>query len=185
MQRMPYSRFTCAGFDCLANKGVLLIKVAVPGLSEPLTVIDTHMNSRGASGVRRSRADLAFAWQAAQLRDFVDANVPPSAPSILAGDLNVGTVGYRQLVIGSANPALKGGTDALRSALAGHAAVMDRSDAEAIADKGKDWMFVRNGTETKLNLEEVAVPFGHDRNGKSLSDHLGYVSYFTVENGAK
>jgi endonuclease/exonuclease/phosphatase family metal-dependent hydrolase len=171
VQRTPYSRFACAGFDCLANKGILLIKVAVPGLSEPLTIVDTHMNSRGASGVRRSRADLAFAWQAVQLRDFVDANV--------------GTAGYRQSIIGSTNPALKGGIDALRSALAGNAPIIDKPDAEAIANKGKDWMFVRSGTETKLNLEEVAVPFGRDPKGKSLSDHLGYVSYFAVEEEAR
>ena len=185
VQRTPYSRFACAGFDCLANKGILLIKVAVPGLSEPLTIVDTHMNSRGASGVRRSRADLAFAWQAVQLRDFVDANVPSSGPSVLAGDLNVGTAGYRQSIIGSTNPALKGGIDALRSALAGNAPIIDKPDAEAIANKGKDWMFVRSGTETKLNLEEVAVPFGRDPKGKSLSDHLGYVSYFAVEEEAR
>jgi endonuclease/exonuclease/phosphatase family metal-dependent hydrolase len=185
VRRMPYSRFACAGFDCLANKGILLVRVAVPGLSEPLTVIDTHMNSRGASGVRRSRADQAFEWQAVQLRGFVDANVSLCAPSVLAGDLNVGTVGYRQSIIGITNPALNGAVDALRSALAGKAVVIDTQDAKAIADKGKDWMFVRSGTETKLNLEEVAVPFGHGESGKSLSDHLGYVSYFAVKKGAR
>ena len=183
VRRMPYSRFACAGFDCLANKGILLVRVAVPGLSQPLTVINTHMNSRGASGVRRSRADQAFDWQAVQLREFVDSNVPPSATSILAGDLNVGTVGYRQSIIDSTNPALNGAVDALRSALAGKAMVVDTADAKAIADKGKDWMFVRSGTEAKLNLEEVAVPFGRDGSGKSLSDHLGYVSYFAVKKG--
>ena len=180
VRRTPYSRFACAGFDCLANKGILLIRVSVPGLSEPLTVIDTHLNSRGASGVRRSRADAAFAWQAAQLRDFVAANVPTSAPCVLAGDLNVGKVGVRQAIIGKTNPALQGAEDALRSALAGNAGMQGNSDAEAIVDKEKDWMFFRSSKGTQLQLEELAVPFGHDVNGRTLSDHLGYVSYFVV-----
>ncbi len=181
VRRMPYPRFACAGFDCLANKGVLLIKVAVPGASEPLVVVDTHLNSRGASGVRRSRADMAFAWQAAQLREFVGANVPSSAPAVVAGDFNIGRITYRQAIIGADNPALQGASDALRAALAGDAEVEDKADAAAIAEKGKDWMFVRSGTVTRLNLQEVAVPFGRDAHGRSLSDHLGYVSYYALQ----
>lgn len=181
IRRMPYSRFACAGFDCLANKGVLLVKVAIPGTSDPLVVIDTHLNSRGASGVRRSRADMAFAWQAVQLREFVGANVPSSAPAVVAGDFNIGRITYRQEIIGADNPALEGADDALRAALAGKAAVQDKADAEAIAEKGKDWMFVRSGTATTLKLQEVAVPFGRDARGKSLSDHLGYVSYYALQ----
>ena len=64
VKRMPYSRFACAGYDCLANKGVLLVRVAVPGVAKPLTVVETHMNSRGASGVPPQRSDAAYARQA-------------------------------------------------------------------------------------------------------------------------
>lgn len=185
VRRMPFSRFACAGFDCLANKGALFIEVSIPGSSGPLTVVETHMNSRGASGVRHSRADLAFAWQAAQLREFVSANVPSSAAAVVAGDLNIGRSAYRQAIISDSNPILVGGDDALRSALAGHAPVLDRSDAQRIADKGKDWMFVRSGSTMRLSLERVAVAFGPDSSGRSLSDHFGYVSYYAVEDSSR
>lgn len=184
VQREPYSRFACAGFDCLANKGILLVRVSVPGISQPLTVIDTHMNSRGASGVSLSRADTAYGWQAAQLRHFVAANVPSSAPAVVAGDLNVGTTAYRRAMISEANPLLSGASDALRTALAANAPLSDRVDAQAIVKGDKDWMFVRSGSATKLNLDSVAVPFGREAHGKSLSDHLGYVSYYRVQVGA-
>ena len=55
VKRMPYPRFACAGFDCLANKGVVLVRVQIPGSAELVTIIDTHMNSRGASGVAERR----------------------------------------------------------------------------------------------------------------------------------
>ena len=41
----------CAGFDCLANKGVLLARIAVPGMAQPLTVANAHLNARKAAGV--------------------------------------------------------------------------------------------------------------------------------------
>ena len=41
----------------LANTGVLVVQVSIPGASGPLAVVETHMNSRGAFGVRRAEAD--------------------------------------------------------------------------------------------------------------------------------
>jgi endonuclease/exonuclease/phosphatase family metal-dependent hydrolase len=39
----------CAGLDCLANKGVMLVRVAVPGVPGGVDVLNTHLNSKGAS----------------------------------------------------------------------------------------------------------------------------------------
>ncbi len=39
----------CAGYDCLANKGVMLVNVAVPGIPGGLDVVNTHMNSKAAA----------------------------------------------------------------------------------------------------------------------------------------
>jgi len=33
-----FSRLSCAGFDCLSNKGVLLARVSVPGVPEPTSL---------------------------------------------------------------------------------------------------------------------------------------------------
>ena len=53
----------CAGLDCLANKGVMLVSLEVPGLPTPVEIADTHMNSHGASKVPRKRYNEAHALQ--------------------------------------------------------------------------------------------------------------------------
>lgn len=184
VKRMPYARHACAGFDCLANKGMVLVRVAVPGAAQPLTVVDTHMNSRGASGVRHRRADTAYAWQAEQLRTFVRNNVPAAAPAIVAGDFNIGRTDYRRAMITGGGGVLPGSADALRTALGNGLRLPDQASAQAVVAMGNDWMFARGGCSTSLTLESVAVPFGREPNGASLSDHLGYVAHYRVENSA-
>ncbi len=46
----------CAGFDCLANKGVMMVHVDLPGLPEGLDIVNTHMNARKAAKVPKSRS---------------------------------------------------------------------------------------------------------------------------------
>ena len=43
-------------------------------------------------------------------------------------------------------------------------------------------LFARGGAGTQLTLEKVSVPFGKEPNGKSLSDHYGYVAYYSMGN---
>jgi hypothetical protein len=61
---------TCAGFDCLASKAILLTWVRVPGAADPIAFANTHLNSRHASGVSYDRANTAFARQFAIARPY-------------------------------------------------------------------------------------------------------------------
>lgn len=79
----------CAGLDCLANKGVMLASIQVPGLPVPVEIANTHLNSRGASGVPRSRATQAHHLQVDELKQFMQADRTPGAPLIVGGDFNV------------------------------------------------------------------------------------------------
>jgi endonuclease/exonuclease/phosphatase family metal-dependent hydrolase len=79
----------CAGLDCLANKGVMLVSLEVPGLPTPVEIADTHLNSKGASGVPRNRNRTAHHLQAAELAQFMAADRTPGAPLIVGGDFNV------------------------------------------------------------------------------------------------
>jgi len=180
VKRMPYSRFACAGYDCLANKGVLLVRIAVPGAMKPLTVVDTHMNSRGASGVPPQRSDAAYARQAEELRDFVSANIPADVPAVVAGDFNIKHDAFRRAMITGGGGVLSGAEDAIRSALSGGANLDNKAEVETIADHGADWLFARGGAGTRLRLERISVPFGKEANGKSLSDHYGYVAHYSL-----
>lgn len=184
VRRMPYPRFACAGFDCLANKGMLLVRVMVPGSAEPVDIIDTHMNSRGASGVADVRSDLAYHWQAQSLRQFVTANVPADAPAIVAGDFNIGVASDRLADVTGSGGVLEGGVDSVRTAVGGAVANPDAAATLAIANHNKDWMFGRSGTRTQLRLEGVTVPFGPNAAGHMLSDHMGYIATYRVGPGA-
>ena len=79
----------CAGLDCLANKGVMLVSLDVPGLPVPVEIADTHLNSKGASGVPRNRNRTAHHLQAAELGRFMETDRTPGAPLIVGGDFNV------------------------------------------------------------------------------------------------
>ena len=79
----------CAGLDCLANKGVMLVSLDVPGLPVPVEIADTHLNSKGASGVPRNRNRTAHHLQAQELGQFMQTDRTPGAPLIVGGDFNV------------------------------------------------------------------------------------------------
>uniref|UniRef100_B0T539 Endonuclease/exonuclease/phosphatase n=1 Tax=Caulobacter sp. (strain K31) TaxID=366602 RepID=B0T539_CAUSK len=79
----------CAGLDCLANKGVMLVSLDVPGLPVPVEIADTHLNSKGASGVPRNRNRIAHHLQAEELGRFMGTDRTPGAPLIVGGDFNV------------------------------------------------------------------------------------------------
>lgn len=79
----------CAGLDCLANKSVMLVAVQVAGLSTPVEIANTHLNSHGASKVPSSRFNAAHHLQAEELGRFLQASRTPGAPLIVGGDFNV------------------------------------------------------------------------------------------------
>jgi hypothetical protein len=49
------------------QQGVMLVSLEVPGLPTPVEIADTHLNSKGASGVPRNRNRMAHHLQAEEL----------------------------------------------------------------------------------------------------------------------
>jgi endonuclease/exonuclease/phosphatase family metal-dependent hydrolase len=86
---LPYARGSCAGFDCLANKGVAFARMVIPGVPGHVDLYTTHMNSMGASRVPERRHLAAHRKQARELGDWVASNSPPGVPVLLAGDFNM------------------------------------------------------------------------------------------------
>jgi endonuclease/exonuclease/phosphatase family metal-dependent hydrolase len=85
----PFNQWECAGFDCLANKGVLVVVVEVPGVPEEVALTTTHFNSRGASGVSEQRSLTAHNLQLDEANEFLDGLDEPTLPFIWGGDLNM------------------------------------------------------------------------------------------------
>jgi endonuclease/exonuclease/phosphatase family metal-dependent hydrolase len=85
----PFSHRSCAGSDCLSNKGALLARVAVPGVPDPVDIFDAHMNSRRVSGASRTRTLAAHLLETRELNAFIQQASPGPAPLLLAGDFNM------------------------------------------------------------------------------------------------
>lgn len=79
----------CAGFDCLANKGAMLVRLAPAWSPTPIDVVNTHMNARQASGAPRTRTLPAHHGQTRELSAFVKAHRAPAHPLLVGGDFNV------------------------------------------------------------------------------------------------
>lgn len=169
--RDAYSRKTCAGFDCLANKGVVLVRVTVPGVPVPVEFADTHMNAQRASKVRLERHRAAHRFQSEELALFLERHHDPQAPLILGGDFNMRRSHERY--------------DAFRSRIAfgqvhEHCAVPGRCDVRMSWDGDEPWMdtqdlqFFASGTAASVSPQRVEAMFDGSPDSPQLSDHDGF-----------
>ena len=172
VERSVFPQGDCAGYDCLAAKGVLLVTLNVPGAG-PVTVAATHLNSRKASGAPFARANAAYSRQAAFLGDALRARTQASGPLIFAGDFNRGD---RPSRIAALDAALDPSAEALgRLADAGRLEGLQRGDISTIRRRGRDMQFASDGRMLRVEPIAADVPFGTEPDGTMLSDHLGYV----------
>jgi endonuclease/exonuclease/phosphatase family metal-dependent hydrolase len=184
VRRMAYPAYACAGFDCLANKGVLAVLIRVPGVTEPVAVVATHLNSRLASHASPARSLYAYQRQVDALGAFVRKVVPSVYPFVLAGDLNVGRYMDRRSYL------------IRNTALWRQTAPLDVAMQRCLSDVGcgksnlvdlrysyrraRDWQFYSPGHHAGLQVASVSGLFGHDAQGAMLSDHVGYVASYTL-----
>lgn len=183
IRRMAFPTYACAGFDCLANKGALLVTLSIPGFATPIDVVTTHLNSHKASHVNDARANYAYRLQVAALTDFVRQAHDARFPLIVAGDFNVGSIPARRLAL----------LDAVRDSWTHGTVVSDAlrlfrqeggrlvPDAAFTMHRARDWEFFANGTDASLKVVGIDVPFGHETDGSALSDHFGYVARYRLE----
>ena len=164
----------------LANKGALLVTLKIPGAPTPVEVLTTHLNSRHASGVEDARSNVAYRLQVDALTAFVRRAHDPRYPLIAAGDYNVGSAPARQAdLLGAVRREWAGGSE-VRDALGQFQRQGGRLGADAAwsRKRARDWQFYADGTQGRLTLTGIDVPFGRDARGDMLSDHVGYVARF-------
>ncbi|MGH6658704.1 MAG: endonuclease/exonuclease/phosphatase family protein, partial [Sphingomicrobium sp.] len=86
---LAYGTRACAGLDCLANKGIMLARIVIPGIPTPIDLYNTHMNSRGASKAPAKRNLAAHDRQALEASQFIDTTHDDAFPVIFGGDFNM------------------------------------------------------------------------------------------------
>ena len=176
VRQLAFSATACAGYDCLANKGVLIIQVMPPGTDQLVDILDTHLNSRRASGVNDDRSDHAYERQLEELERFVRAVHDPEVPLIAGGDFNMGRSPRRRAALALAASRMAADGTPLRDAMHDAASRGARlpPDAHLSMMRAKDLQLFSPGIEGLRPLR-VDVPFGRERDGSMLSDHVGYV----------
>lgn len=185
VRRMAYPAFACAGFDCLANKGALLVTVRIPGAPSPVDIVTTHLNSRYHSGVSDERSLYAYRREAAFLSAFVARWHDPAYPLIVAGDFNAGWAQPRWSALRQAVASWPGAApfqDAISDVARARATrgIPLPGDMHAILHRAEDWQFFTSGRNAGLDALAVRIPFGHEPDGTTLSDHIGYTALYRL-----
>lgn len=188
VRRMAYPDFACAGYDCLASKGALLVTVRIPGAPAPVDIVTTHLNSRHSSGVSDERSLYAYRREASFLTAFINRWHDPANPLIVAGDFNPGRAPPRWAALRQAIESWRGAmpfrdaiSEVVRRRIARGATLP--GDVHAILQRAEDWQFFTSGRNAALAALAVRIPFGHEADGSQLSDHIGYTALFRMSPG--
>ena len=155
---------SCAGYDCLSNKGGQVLRLGIPGAPEPLMLFNTHRNAREPSGVNIARAEAAHIVQTRENDALLAAFGAKGTAMIAAGDFNNYRAGDR---VGSfaSDPAFR--LAAKGPGFAARAAPM--TDARAWREA---YDLVGYRSSDALTVEPLAVATLFDgKNGPVLSDH--------------
>jgi endonuclease/exonuclease/phosphatase family metal-dependent hydrolase len=168
-----YGKRSCAGIDCLSNKGIVLARIAIPGLPTPIDVYDTHMNSRGASKAPPKRNLEAHARQAIEASQFIDSTHNDAYPIVFGGDFNMrhseprweNFTRYQQMTLVHRTCADPASGCEVKMSWDGDAPWMDTQDLQ----------FYWDGTPMTIRPVRVEAMFDGRPESPTLSDHDGFM----------
>lgn len=170
--REAFGRKACAGFDCLANKGVMMARIWLPGVPLPLDVYNSHMNARGASKVPEKRNLEAHGRQVEMASAFIADTSDDGNPLIFGGDFNMR----------HSEPRWEGFSQHHPLNLV-HRYCVDEPDICAVKmswDGDEPWMdtqdlqFFADGKQMEIRPVAVEAMFDGGETGPRLSDHDGF-----------
>ena len=174
-----YGGRSCAGLDCLANKGIMLARIVVPGLPTPIDVYDTHMNSRGASKAPAPRNLAAHDRQAMEASEFIDRTHDDNYPIVFGGDFNMrhseprwaNFTRYQSMSLVHQVCALKTAGCDVRMSWDGDEPWMDTQDLQ----------FFWPGSQISVRPIRVEAVFDGSPGSPQLSDHDGFLVTYRLE----
>ncbi|MBB5517642.1 endonuclease/exonuclease/phosphatase family protein [Amphiplicatus metriothermophilus] len=169
----PFGRHSCAGYDCLANKGAMLLEIEMPGVPAPVQILNTHLNANGASGVSKARALVAHQRQIDEIALLLKKALNPDRPFIYAGDFNTRNSTDR----------FEHKTDTLPGEIVRRYCVRADSGCEVAMswDGDAPWLDTQDlqgfssGADVAVRPIRVEALFDAPRDGRMLSDHDAYL----------
>lgn len=176
-----FGRFACAGFDCLAAKGVLAFTVAVPGIPDPVAFFTVHMNAQKASGAPADHALAAHLLQIDRLGDVLETAVNPALPLIFGGDFNVKGESERQSY---ADARLQGQRlHALHTSCTRPGTTCTPGYHVPLGAhwlEPRDVQGFRDGARVSVQPLDSTPLFAGPGTGGKLSDHIGYAARYRL-----
>ena len=167
-----FPQSACAGYDCLAAKGVVLAEVSLGEGLPALLIGNTHMNAKKSSGAPPERQLEAYRRQVDVASAFVIQNRDDRLPFVFAGDFNMGSVEERRDYLFASPLDVGDQNDGLRVlASQGHRSL----GIDEVISHGADYQFYFSSPKWKLEATRTSIPFGAANAGKELSDHVGFV----------
>jgi endonuclease/exonuclease/phosphatase family metal-dependent hydrolase len=161
----------CAGYDCFANKGAMLVRLAPQGLPTTIDVVNTHLNARKRSKAPKAVARAAHNAQMRELNSFVVGAHDPDAPLLVGGDFNVKKAPERYYYDALERPYTVVSEYCLISSCPGQ--VTKTSTAEPWL-ASQDLQAFRDGA-VQVRPVRVEAMFDDGPRGERLSDHDGYL----------
>ena len=177
-RRIPFPGFACAGYDCLAGKGVLVVALKIPRSERPLVVINTHLNSGKASGVSDARSLFAYQRQVDTLGPIVTEALQ-TGDVVVAGDFNVGAAEARSDYL--QHRLL--GADRFAFAAREQSRSHQRRELGGLAPlSAASLMRTKTLIVFSRQMQPTGEPeaFGQSGDGTMLSDHIGVSQRFLV-----
>jgi endonuclease/exonuclease/phosphatase family metal-dependent hydrolase len=174
----------CAGADCLANKGVIHVRVHPPTSATPFDVFLSHTQNIDEDGGRE-----VLYKQISRINDLMASSADPNIPAFVLGDLNIPgeTHDYDELIARLQQP-----VDlwiAQRPSVKGLTFTADNNFYEDDDDNPHenlrlDYVLLRAGHRFIPILGEMKV-LRFRNNGRFISDHFGLRATFRaiVETG--
>lgn len=169
----PFAGKSCAGFDCLANKGALFARITLPGVPDPIDIFDTHMNSRRASRAPLRRTLPIFHAQAGELANFIRVVTSGANPTLLGGDFNVRNSDARFDFLEPRLPMTLSWRYCLTTADA-NCDIRLSFDGDAPWMKTQDQQFFRSGSRVQIRPLRIEALFDGSKDSPQLSDHDAY-----------
>jgi len=162
----------CAGYDCLASKGIVLAHVSLGNDLPEFLIGNTHMNAKNSSGASPERQLEAYRRQVDVASEFVRRNRDIRLPFVFAGDFNQGTVEARRNHLFASALDVGDRNDGLR-VLAARG--QEPVGTDEVIRHGADYQFYFSSQQWTLEPIRASIPLGSANVGKELSDHIGFV----------
>jgi exonuclease III len=184
----PFPQGACAGYDCLANKSMMLVRVTLPGVATPVELLTTHLNAGKKSGTSPAHHFYAYRRQLEALDRFVETHRNPAFPILMAGDVNISHSAERlkhwraHVDRWGLRPVTAMGKDKYTPDCAN----LPRDCEGDLPIKANvplihslDWQLLDADKPGLKPVSRTAL-FGREADGSMLSDHIGYAVRYRI-----